>query len=80
MSHAHHDHPHPFQPDLEDGPFTRHMALTDALADLLIAKGVCTAADIHRAVERMDAATPANGAKLIARAWTDPAFKDTPPV
>ena len=77
MSHAHHDddHSHPFQPDLEDEPFTRHMALTEALADLLIAKGICATADIHRAIERLDAASPASGARLIARAWIDPSFK-----
>ena len=42
--HAHdHLHPHPRQPDLEDAPLTRHMALTEAVAALLQAKGVISA-------------------------------------
>lgn len=74
MSH-HHDHPHPKQPDIEDAPLTWHMALTEALADLIVAKGLCTTADIHRTLEKIEAASPAAGARLVARAWTDPAFK-----
>lgn len=66
---------HPFQPDLEDGPYTWHMALTDALADLLLEKGVITADELRRTLEDIDSKTPANGARLVARAWLDPAFK-----
>jgi nitrile hydratase len=78
MSHGHHHdhaHPHPKQPDIEDAPLTWHMALTEALADLIVAKGLCTTADIHRTLEKIDAANPAAGARLIARAWSDEAFK-----
>jgi nitrile hydratase len=46
-----------------------------ALRELLIAKGIFTADHVRSAVEAMDSRTPENGARLVARAWTDPAFK-----
>jgi nitrile hydratase len=46
-----------------------------AVEELLILKGVVTAADVDRQVEAMASRTPARGAKLVARAWVDPAFK-----
>ena len=80
MSHDHHhhehDHPHPRRADLEDAPLTHHMALTDAVLDLLVAKGVVTPGEVRRALELVDAATPAAGARMIARAWVDPAYKE----
>jgi len=42
---------------------------------LLIEKGVVTADEVRRTVEEMDARSPAMGAKIVARAWVDPAFK-----
>ncbi len=68
-------HRHPFQPDLEDGPYTWHMALTDAVADLLLAKGIVTPDELRRTLEEIDSKNPALGARLVARAWVDPAFK-----
>lgn len=78
MSHDHdHDHPHhhPHQPDLEDAPLTHPMALTEALADLLLAKGLVTPDELRRTLEEIDAKSPAAGAKVVARAWLDPAYK-----
>ena len=46
-----------------------------AIRELLVEKGVITEKDIQRQVEYQEARSPANGAKLVARAWTDPAFK-----
>ena len=77
--HAHHDHdhgPHPFQPDLEDSPLTHHMALAEAVADLLVAKRVFTAAELRQTFEEIDSRSPADGARLVARAWVDPGFHD----
>jgi nitrile hydratase len=54
---------------------TYHQRLETAIRELLIAKGILTAAEIARAVERMDARTPALGARVVARAWSDPAYK-----
>ena len=46
-----------------------------AIRDLLVEKGVITEKDIQCQIEYQEARTPANGAKLVARAWTDAAFK-----
>jgi nitrile hydratase len=77
-AHHHRDHqhgPHPKQPDLEDRPFDHYELLTEAVGELLIEKGVFAAADLRRTLEAIDARSPADGARLIARAWLDPAFK-----
>ena len=71
-----HHHAHPRQPDLEDLPRTYAMALTDAVAKLLIAKGVFTADELRRTLEVVDSRSPADGARLVARAWLDPDFRD----
>jgi nitrile hydratase len=42
---------------------------------LLIEKGHLTAAQIHAQINAMDSRSPANGARVVARAWVDPAFK-----
>jgi nitrile hydratase subunit alpha len=46
-----------------------------AIRDLLLEKGVITDKDIQCQIEYQEARSPANGAKLVARAWVDPAFK-----
>ena len=46
-----------------------------AIRDLLIERGVLSGDDIQAQIDYMDARSPANGARLVARAWTDPAFK-----
>jgi nitrile hydratase alpha subunit len=73
-----HDHrhaPHPKQPDLEDQPFDHYQLMAEAVGELLIEKGVFGAADLRRTLEAIDARSPADGARLVARAWQDPAFK-----
>lgn len=71
-----HEHAHPVRPDLEDLPLTRHMALAEAVLDLLLAKGVLGRDEIRRALEQIDEASPAAGARLVARAWVDPGFRE----
>jgi len=72
-----HDHAHGHDPHApikvkEEGHYA---LLGDAVRDLLIEKGFFTA-DQHRAfIEKIDARSPALGAKIVAKAWTDPAFK-----
>src|SRR5438067_8459143 len=46
-----------------------------AMRELLIEKGVLSSADIQEQIDYMEARSPANGARLVARAWVDPAFK-----
>ena len=47
-----------------------------AIRDLLLEKGVITEEDIQSQIEYQEARSPANGAKIVARAWVDPAFKE----
>ncbi|WP_322892133.1 MULTISPECIES: nitrile hydratase subunit alpha [unclassified Yoonia] len=68
-----HDH-HPHRPD-DDHPLTYAQQMEIAVRELLIAKGVTTAADISAQIATMDARSPANGAAVVARAWTDPDFR-----
>ncbi len=68
------DHARTFQPDIEDAPFTRHQVMVQALGDLLIEKSLFTAEELRRQIEIQDTRTPAEGAKLVARAWVDPDF------
>jgi nitrile hydratase len=46
-----------------------------AVAALLIEKGILTQADIDQQLAREEQRTPADGARVVARAWVDPAFK-----
>ena len=73
--HAHdnsHGHPHA---SIEDAPLGYYARMQEAVQELLIESGVLTADEIRRAVEAMDERSPAQGARVIARAWTDPAFR-----
>ncbi|HXQ52357.1 MAG TPA: nitrile hydratase subunit alpha [Stellaceae bacterium] len=67
--------PHPFQPDEEDTPLSYYQIMEIAVRELLLAKSVIAPGDIRRAIEIMDARTPAQGAKVVARAWVDSAYK-----
>ncbi|MDR6264272.1 nitrile hydratase subunit alpha [Roseobacter sp. N2S] len=65
---------HPYRPD-QDHKLTRWQAMEIAMRELLIEKKIVTAAEITATVEQMDRRSPADGAKVVARAWVDPAFK-----
>jgi nitrile hydratase subunit alpha len=49
--------------------------LQAAVEELLIMKGVFTREEVEREIAAMDARSYKLGAKVIARAWADPAFK-----
>jgi nitrile hydratase len=68
-------YPHPKQPDTEDGPLTDLMAMTEAVAELLIDKEIFSADDMRRTLEDIDSKSPAEGARMVARAWLDADFK-----
>ena len=76
-AHAHaHDHghgPHPTRED-DDLALTRSEARFLALKSMLIEKGVVTADEIRRRHEINDRGTPHQGARMVAKAWLDPAF------
>jgi nitrile hydratase subunit alpha len=54
------------------GPYE---VMEEALRLLLIEKGVLSDAEIAAQIDLIDSRSPALGAKVVARAWTDPAFK-----
>jgi nitrile hydratase len=69
-----HDHPHPPpQPDHPE-PSSDYHFLGMALRELLIEKGVFTADEERRAIEAAENWSPARGARIVARAWSDPDF------
>lgn len=49
--------------------------LLSALRAVLVAKGITTVPEIAAQISETDAATPARGARMVARAWLDPAFR-----
>jgi nitrile hydratase subunit alpha len=79
--HDDHDHPHdhgdPHAPrkDHDAGPATPYEVLERAMRELLIETGVLSAREIADQIDLIDSRSPALGAQVIARAWTDPAFK-----
>ena len=72
-----HDHlspsGHPYRAD-DDTPLSYWQTLEIAVRELLIDKGITTAAEVADQINTMDARSPANGARVVARAWTDPAY------
>lgn len=79
MPHDHHEHGlspsgHPFRAD-NDEPLTYWQRMEIAVRELLVEKGQLTSAEIQAQIEVMDARNPANGAAVVARAWSDPDFK-----
>jgi nitrile hydratase len=75
----HHDHGHGHNHSHDPIEVTEgageYEIMVHAIKELLIEKGVITSADIRKTLEFMDTRTPALGAKVVARAWTDPEFK-----
>jgi len=80
MPHDHHDHDHlspsghPYRAD-RDVPLTYFQTMEIAMRELLVEKGILTDTEITQAIDFMDTRSPANGAKVVARAWSDPDFK-----
>lgn len=49
--------------------------LLAAVRDLLAAKGIASSAEIAERIAITDAANPGQGARMVAKAWTDPAYR-----
>ena len=69
-----HDHPHDHEP-IASGAEPPAAARARALEAVLVEKGVLRREEIHRAVDWLVSRSPADGARLVARAWVDPEFK-----
>ena len=78
MTHQHddhdHDHDHPHA-EISEGRPGYYDIMETAVRELLIEKKLIGADEIRRQIEVLDSRTPALGAKVVARAWTDPAFR-----
>jgi len=84
MPHDHHEHGHghglspsghPYRPD-DDVPLTRSQRMEIAVRELLVEKGITTPGEIADAVQAMDARTPALGAMVVAKAWSEPGYRE----
>jgi nitrile hydratase len=64
------DHPH------EEATISPYAARIRAIEALLLEKGVLTEPEVQDKISYMEARSPANGARLVARAWVDDAFKE----
>jgi len=49
--------------------------LLAAVRDLLAAKALVSSAEIAERIKITDAANPGQGARMVAKAWTDPAYR-----
>jgi nitrile hydratase subunit alpha len=66
----HHSHE---EPRGTTSPFAARIRAIEAL---LLEKGVLTEPEVQDNISYMEARSPANGAKLVARAWVDENFKE----
>jgi len=67
------DHPHK---ETGSGRTSPCAARIRAIEALLLEKGVLTEPEVQDSISYMEARSPANGAKLVARAWVNPEFKE----
>jgi nitrile hydratase alpha subunit len=73
-----HHHPHPHPPlagAQEDAPPGYYDLMETAVRELLVEKKLIGPGEIRRQIEVLDSRTPALGAKVVARAWVDPHFR-----
>ncbi len=73
------DHEHADDHDhtpIADGDEPPAAARVRALEALLVEKGAVDPEDVRRGIDWLVSRSPADGARLVARAWVDPAFKE----
>jgi nitrile hydratase alpha subunit len=70
-----HDHDHSHAP-ITNGDEPPAAARVRALEELLVEKGVIGREDVRRRIDWLVSRSPADGARLVARAWVDPEFRD----
>jgi nitrile hydratase len=69
-----HDHDHPHEPVTTNGDPAAAVRVR-ALEELLVEKGVVTRDELRQRVDWLVSRTPADGARLVTRAWVDEDFK-----
>jgi nitrile hydratase alpha subunit len=70
-----HDHEHDHTP-LGDGDEPPAAARARALEALLVEKGVIAREDVREGIDWFVSRTPADGARVVARAWVDPDYRE----
>jgi nitrile hydratase alpha subunit len=70
-----HDHGHEHEPVTSNGE-PPAAARARALEELLVEKGVLTREEVRRPIDWLVSRNPADGARLVARAWVDSAFRE----
>ena len=70
-----HEHDHPHAP-ITDGGEPAAAARARALEELLVEKEVIRREDVRRGIDWLVSRSPADGARLVARAWVDAEFKE----
>ena len=70
-----HDHDHPHAP-ITNGDEPLAAARVRALSELLLEKGVIGREDVRQRIDWLVSRSSADGARLVARAWVDPEFKE----
>ena len=68
-----HEHAHPHPED--EGPPSEHEIMSRAMQELLEEKGLVTAEQVRRRMELFEQEFPQRGSRVVAHAWTDPAFR-----
>lgn len=75
MAHDHHDHHHHHDGEGQE-PLSDMALRVKALESLLVEKGLVDPAALDAIIETYEHKVgPRNGARVVARAWTDPAYK-----
>jgi nitrile hydratase alpha subunit len=73
MSDHDHDHPHM---TITNGDEPAAAVRVRALEELLVEKGVIGREEVRERIDWLVSRSPADGARLVARAWVDPEFKE----
>jgi nitrile hydratase alpha subunit len=72
----HHGHDHPHAEIVHSGRPGYYEIMETAVRELLVERRLIGADEIRRQIEVLDSRTPALGARVVARAWVDPDFKE----
>jgi hypothetical protein len=70
------DHDHDDHAPIANGDEPPAAVRVRALEALLVEKGVISHEDVREGIDWLVSRTPADGARVVARAWVDPGFKE----
>ena len=70
------DHGDQTHPGMDTEDLSYHARRVRAMETLLAEKGVLTIAEVQRNVDNVESRSPADGARVVARAWSNPEYKN----